>query len=217
MTLALVLIAAVMVLALSQRLRLRLTWGPAGRSVSLRYLMIRLRSDSGRLREPAEAMAPKVAKARKRKPRRADGRRRWRWSWRRLIGLLPEAAGAVWKGGGFLVRRCRIEYLRIEGPIGTPDPALTGMLWGAVSALQDTIVTQSVAQVRLWPEFVEDRTQVTFDATLSVRAGALLAAPLLLVWHLPKRSLWQAFRSARSSEKGKGSRSTMIEEGDGKP
>jgi hypothetical protein len=220
-TLALVLIVVVLALLLAvwQPLRLSLVWGPDGRAIRLRYLMIQLRSDRRRSSD-GEAAAPGEREAGKKREKRQkrSGRKRWRFSWRRLIALLPEAAVAVWKSGAFLVGRCRIDHLRIEGPIGTSDPALTGVLWGAVSAVQGAILTQGVGQSRLWPEFIEGRTAITFDATLSVPAGSLLATPLVLVWHLPKRKLWRAFRSARSSVKRNGPVPTGISgEGEEQP
>jgi len=215
MILVFVLIGAVLVLSLllAQRLRLSLAWGPDGPSVRLRYLMIHWRSGKRSPSDP-DSMSPGGAAAGKkerrkaRKRRRAPGRKRWRVSWRRLIALFPEAASAVWKSGGFLVRRCRIEHLRIEGPIGTSDPAVTGMLWGAVSAAQEGILATGVGRSRLWPDFGEGRTQITVDATLSVAAGSLLATPLLLVWHLPKRELWRAVRWERLRRTGEGPTST---------
>lgn len=223
MTLIFALLAAALALSLllAQRLRLSLTWGPDGRSIRLRYLMIRLGSD----RRPAskteaaarrEAAARKKEKKARKKRRDPSGRRRWRASWPRLIALLPEATAAVWKSVGFLVRRCRIEHLRIEGPIGTSDPALTGMLWGAVAPVQEAVLALGLGQARLWPEFVDGRTELTFDATLSVAAGSLVATPLVLVWHLPKRRLWRAVRRVGVPEAGEGPRQRPIhEEGEG--
>jgi len=195
-TLTLVLLGVVVALCLSllQRLRLSLAWGPDGRSIRLRYLVFHWTSDK---RGSPDAEAVQVRAKKKKK----EGGKRWRLSWRRLIALLPEAASAVRKSGGFLVGRCRVEHLRIEGPIGTSDPALTGMVWAAVSVLQHAIVTAGVGQSQLWPRFTDERSRITVDATLSVAAGSLLATPLIFVWHAPKRAIWRAVRSGRSAGK----------------
>jgi len=146
-------------------------------------------------------------KPQKEEPQRRQQRRRKRW-WLQP-DLMREVIGALWAGIRLFFERLRIERCTAKIQIATPDPALTGILYGSAIALQQILPTQfRKFAVELQPDFESERPQFQGEICLSIRPTDILRVGGRVIRKLPKRKLWQAFRESRRERttEGGGSR-----------
>ncbi len=93
---------------------------------------------------------------------------------RQMLRALPEFLSA-------LAERIRIDRLRLDLRFGTGDPALTGQLYGWLTALAQGMGGVTSAQLCLLPDF--DRACLAGTAEVVLRLTPLrLAAPLFRLW-----------------------------------
>lgn len=176
-------LALLCVLALCQRVWIEIIWGPAGRSIDVRYLLIHFRTPRER------------RKRKKKQGRRKTGALGW-------IKLAPELLQAIGKGLKFLLRHSELRHLRLEGVIGTEDFATTGILWGTIQAVYGMLQPWgSKFELAVTPDFDEGNTRLTFDAEGAVRLVALSVTVSIILWYLPKRKIWQLLREQRRRQK----------------
>lgn len=172
-----------LVLALYQRVWIKFVWAPDGRSIEVRYLLLRLRGPR------------RHRKREKKQKRRKTSVLRW-------VRLLPELLHALGKGLGFLNRHSQLRHLRLEGTIGTEDPASTGILWGSIEAFCGLLrLSVPGFELAIAPDFVEQRVSLTLDAKIVVRMAVILTTIIIVLWHMPKRRLWSLLRDQRRKTK----------------
>lgn len=177
-------------LALGQRLSIRAVWGPDHRSIDVRYLLLRFR---------APGRGKKVKKKRKRAKEKAWKRRKGTLGWLKLAPELLQAGG---RGLKFLLRHSELRRLRLEGSVGSEDPALAGVLWGTIQTAYGTLGPWgSKIELAVAPDFDEGKTHLKIDAEGAMRLGTLLATAVVILWHLPKRKLWRLLREQRRRKK----------------
>jgi hypothetical protein len=122
---------------------------------------------------------------------------------------MPEVIGALWAGIRLFFERLRIERGTAKIQLATPDPSLTGILYGSAIALQQIIPTQfRKFAVELQLDFESEKPQFQGEICLSIRPTDILRVGGCVIRKLPKRKLWQAFRESRRERttKGGGSR-----------
>ena len=172
-----------LVLALHQRVWIRVVWAPDGRSIEARYLFLRLR---GPRRHRKREKKQKVRKT----------------SVLRWVRLVPELLRALGKGLGFLVRHSQLRHLRLEGTIGTEDPASTGILCGSIEAFCGLLrLLVPGVELAIAPDFVEERVSLTLDAKIAMRMAVILTTITIVLWYMPKRRLWNLSRDQRRKAK----------------
>jgi len=164
-----------LVLALHQRVWIRVVWGPDSWSIEVRYLLLRLRG-------------PRKHRKREEKRKR---RKTSVLQWARLV---PELLRALGKGLGFLIRHSQLRHLRLEGTIGTEDPATTGIVWGSIQAFRGLLPCASKLELTIAPDFVEQRISLTLGAEGVVRMAVILTTITIVLWYIPKRRLWSLLR-----------------------
>jgi len=172
-----------LVLALHQRVWIKIVCGPDGQSIEVRYLLLRLRGP-------------------RRHRKRKEKRKRRKTSVAQLATLGPELLRALGKGLGFLIRHSQLRHLRLEGTIGTQDPASTGILWGSIQAFHGLLRPwASKFELAIAPDFVEGRVWLTLDAEGAMRMAVILATMTIILWYIPKRRLWSLLRDQRRKAK----------------
>lgn len=170
------------VLALHQRVWIKIVWGPDSRSIEVRYLLLRLRGPK------------RHRKREKRRKRRKTSVLQW-------IRLAPELLRALGKGLGFLIRHSQLRHLRLEGTIGTEDPATTGIVWGSIQAFRGLLPCASKLELTIAPDFVEEHVRLTLDAEGVMRMAIILTTITIVLWYIPKRRLWSLLRDQRRKAK----------------
>ena len=172
-----------LVLALHQRVWIRAVWAPDGRSIDVRYLLLRLRGP-------------------RRRRKREEKRKRRKTSILRWVRLVPELLHALGKGLGFLIRHSQLRHLRLEGTIGTEGPASTGILCGSIEAFCGLLrLSVPGVELAIAPDFVEQRVSLTLDAKIVMRMVVILTTITIVLWHMPKRRLWSLSRDQRRKAK----------------
>ncbi|HAF70123.1 MAG: hypothetical protein XD60_0055 [Acetothermia bacterium 64_32] len=171
-------------LALGQRVRIALLWGPKGRSVKVRYSFLRFQ----------------VPKHKERgRPKKGRRRRETGGHW---LKLAPELLRAGWKGFEFSLRHCELGRLRVDGKVGGDDPVVTGILWGAIRGAHGALWPWGhKMELAVRPDFDGGGTSIEIHVEGAVRLGTILAAAAVVLWHLPKRKLWRLLREQRRARK----------------
>lgn len=183
-------LALLVAVALAQWLTVRGRVGPEGAALEVRYLWVRVRIPSER----------EMSKTQRRESdaEESESKRRSGGNARDWLVLIPEGLQAVVASLRYLLRRTRIERLRVTGTIGTDDPSETGMAVGAIHALHGALGPWAHAvDLAIEPDFEAERTTIVVEGAIRVRVGVLLATPLVVLWHLPKRKMWRAWRAGR--------------------
>jgi hypothetical protein len=180
--------ALLSILALWQRVWIKVIWGSAGKNVKVSYLMIHFRMPQ----EPAK-------KKKRDKKQKRNGSRMGSLRW---TDLAPELFQAISRGSKFLLRHSELRHLRLEGEIGLEDVANTGQLWGTVQAVYWLLQPwRSNFELAVTPTFDVDSTRLTLDVEGTVRLAILGAASVIILWHLPKQKLWRLLREPRPRQK----------------
>jgi len=182
-------LALLAALALYQRIWIKVVWGPDRRSFDVRYLFLSFRGP--RRRREGEEKKRRVRE----KARRGRGDA---LGWLKLAPKLLRAGG---KGLRFLLQHSELLHLRIEGSVGTEDPATTGILWGTIQTVNSRLGPSSKIQLAVTPDFDEGETHLKANAEGSVRLWVLVATVVVVLWHLPKRKLWRLLREQRRRRK----------------
>ena len=134
-----------------------------------------LRRDTSRSRERKDER-PK----RERKPRRRRSNRRIS-----LAGLLSERRPAL-DLVRYLWRHLHWRRFRLRLTVATPDPALTGELFGYLSAVTGTLAAYAPAgSFEVSPDFMAQRSDAEVDLAVSIRVFSLVILG------------WRAFRLRR--------------------
>lgn len=179
-------------LALCQRVWIKVSLCPAHRAIDVRYLLLRFRVP----RKHRKKRTGKKKGQKKRAWERGEAGLGW-------IKLVPELLRASDKGLKFLFRHSELRHVRVEGSIGTDDPATTGALWGIIQAAYGTLGPWgSKIELALRPDFEEGNTRLVIDAEGAVRLGALLATLAVILRYLPKRKIWRLLWEQRHTRKG---------------
>lgn len=192
-----------LILALWQRIWVKLGWGPAGGFVDVRYLLIHVRM-------------PRSARKRKKKPKKKRERREksvrpgaGALGW---IKLAPELLRTVSKDLKFLLPRIELRRLRLGGRIEAENAATTATLWGAMQAVNGALQPWgSKLEFTVMPDFSGGGTNLTFDASAGVRVITLLGMVAISLWYLPKWKLLRLLWTERRRQK-KASAETGLKE-----
>jgi hypothetical protein len=169
--------------------------GPERREVRVKYLSFTFRIPSGKEADGKSSRdrsddadgEPTKKEAKKKRGSSVD------W-----LKLLPDGLQALQSGLIYLLRRLRIDNLRISGTVGTDDPADTGMLIGAIYAVYGALQPWSrPIELSVAPNFEEEVYAISLRGRVSVRLGVLIGMPLVVLWHLPKRRIWRTWRAQR--------------------
>jgi len=172
-----------LVLALYQGVWIRVVWTPDGRWIEVRYLFLRFRR-------------PRKHQESEEKQKRGKG------SVLGWVRLAPELLHALSKGLSFLIRHSQLWHLRLEGTIGTEDPASTAILCGSVKAFCGLLRSWvPFFELAITPGFVEHRVSLTLDAKIVMRMAVILTTIAIVLWHMPKRRLWNLLRDRRRQVK----------------
>lgn len=176
------------ILALWQRVWIRVIWGSAGKIVNVSYLTVHFRMPQ----EPKKKQKRKQNK--KQKESRVDG-----IGW---LDLAPELLQAVSRGATFLLRHSELRYLRLEGTIGLKDVAATGMLWGIIQAADEILrLCRTNFELAVTPTFEMEETSLTFGMEGTVRLVVFLTTTIVILWHLPRQKLWRFLREQGPKQK----------------
>ena len=194
-------LALLVAIALMPWLTVRGRVGPEGVEMELRYLWGRIRIPSERATSStprSEDEAPDAGSDTNDAETEPDSDGRSAGNVRDWLVLIPDGLKAVVAGLHYLLRRTRIERLRVAGTIGTDDPSESGIAVGAIHALHGSLGPWARAiDLSIEPDFETERTAIVAEGAVHVRVGTLLATPLVMLWHLPKRKMWRAWRAGR--------------------
>lgn len=213
---AVLLMGALVWLALRQPLCLEVHWGTNERLILLSWLGFVSERDTlhrtSTLRwrdRQLRSRAVEEEKPRKQKEESHERQRRRRKRWWLQPDLMRDVIGALWAGVRLFFERLRIERGTAKIRIATPDPSLTGILYGSAVVLQQMVPYKfrNVA-LELNPDFESERPQFQGEICLSIRPTDILRVGGRVFCKLPKRKLWQALRASRRERtpKGGGSR-----------
>ena len=130
---------------------------------------------------------------RRRRPNREGVVKPWkRFPVARFIELAPDLMRAAGRGLRFLLRRIRLDCIRISGTLEGSDPAETGIACGLIVGLVALIETRTpAAHVAVNPGFMGEGTHVWIEGEASVQIATLVALPFIIFFLLPKKALVQ--------------------------
>ena len=119
--------------------------------------------------------------------KRALGEKK-RLSWRKSGREIEKNAAlpAVLRALRYLLRRIRLEQLRAEGRVSSPDAAQTALACGCIRSLEGMLRPFLPAErlcIRLNPDFSASDSDVRFSCMLSVRLGHIILTALIGAWH----------------------------------
>ncbi len=184
-------LALLSILALWQRVWIKVIWGSAGKLVDVSYLVIHFRMP----KEPGR----KKKKAKRKKKKKRERPRMDALGW---VELAPELLQAMSSGSKFLLRHSELRHLRLEGDLALEDVADTGTLWGTVQAVYWILQPwRANFELAVTPAFDAESTNLTLGAEGTVRLVTLFAATAIILWNLPKQKLWRLLREQRYRQK----------------
>ena len=102
------------------------------------------------------------------------------------------ALTAFLKSGKYLLKHIRLEQLRAEGRVSSPDAARTALICGCARALEGAllpVVSPGRVQLRLEPDFSSGMSDVLLCGMVSARAGHIILAALIGAWNFTIRSI----------------------------
>ena len=184
------LLLLLVVVPLASALRFRVAASERGAAFELRWLLVTVGVDTRAhefrlallsltiLRRDTTGSGEDKEKPKKdRKPRKRRPRRRFS-----PAGLLSERRAMVGLVR-YLWRQLRWQRFRLRLTVATPDPALTGELFGYLSAAVGTLAAYVPAgSLQVSPDFVAEWPGAEVDAAVSIRVFALVVLA------------WRAFR-----------------------
>ncbi len=142
-----------------------------------------------RLRGPAAA---------KRKRRKRPKKARVRVARGLTKGLLEKIVSNLGRILRRLLRTVRIRRFRAMGSLATPDPALTGMLFGLVPAFRQAARLSRVPMsVDIVPDFVHDRPTGALDAEITTRLWDWVTFLVFVARCLTLKEIVRAYRKRK--------------------
>ncbi|MBP3653311.1 MAG: DUF2953 domain-containing protein [Clostridia bacterium] len=102
------------------------------------------------------------------------------------------ALTAAMRAGRHLLRHTKLEQLRAEGRISSPDAAHTALICGCAQSLEGAllpIVPPGAVQIHLTPDFYAGSSDVFLLGMVSVQAGHIMIAALIGAWNFIIRSI----------------------------
>jgi len=156
-----------LVLVLASLLRLEVTLGNAGSRIGVRWLGLGFRFDTRAKEFNLSLFSYSFYRKRTERPRPTTKQRvrsgvplkRW-----------LELRGALLAQLRYLLTHSRFKHLKAELIIATPDPALTGTLYGLAAGLvQPYSALLRTASLRIAPDFTSEASHGSLDTALSLR------------------------------------------------
>jgi len=126
------------------------------------------------------------------KPKRASARKRRKSARRNMIAYVPHIARAAPRFISAIVRRIKLEAMSADVSFGLPDPADTGVLYGALTPIALLLGRAKATSVTLRPDFAE--TVFKGHGHLAARFTPIALAPPALAFG------WAVFISPRLPE-----------------
>ncbi|MFQ6031643.1 MAG: DUF2953 domain-containing protein [Candidatus Zixiibacteriota bacterium] len=145
---------------------------------------------SGKLREKRKE---KVKKAEREKKKRFEVLDLWKE--RDLLNRVLRILLQFLKD---MVRRIHLDKVVVEADIATPDPALTGFIYGGLYAL--SVPTNFIApniRIKVQPDFENEIPYGRAEMALSTRLINVLGATLKMFFALPKIEIIRTFIKRR--------------------
>jgi hypothetical protein len=96
-----------------------------------------------------------------------------------------------------IITASRIDHLRADVVIATPDPYWTGMMTGAAEALRGNILWLPRVSINVRPDFETDRPSGTISLSATYRMYRLTWAVVRFLWRVPKVASISMIRELR--------------------
>lgn len=114
--------------------------------------------------------------------------------WKKTEMDLKKSAilSAFLKSGRYLLKHTRLEHLRAEGRVSSPDAARTALICGCAQSLEGALIPctpPGAVRLRLEPDFSSGVSDVFLCGMVSVRAGHIMLAALIGAWNFIARSI----------------------------
>jgi hypothetical protein len=96
------------------------------------------------------------------------------------------AISSAFRAGRHLIKHLRLEILRAEGHISSPDAAQTALICGYVRTLEGILIScfpSGSIQIKLEPDFSSGQSDVLLSGMVSVQAGHIILAALIGAWN----------------------------------
>jgi hypothetical protein len=136
----------------------------------------------------------------------AESQAGWQQGVRKLRSL-TQGGDSVWKEFGLtdlrsagralrvLIRSLRVRIHRLVVGVATPDPAMTGIAYGAACAVLATFPAKS--RVRVYADFTRTSPEIDYRIELSVRPLVSLLNLIRALSYLPLRKIVRLFRKPK--------------------
>jgi hypothetical protein len=146
------------------------------------------------------AETPPGREVRKKGREERDKKVRRRVEWWDALDLLPLVARVAMRFLRDLLRPVRLEYLDGQATIATPDPALTGALYGLSHAVIAPFVGErSRITLRTGADFSRGVPRFSLRASLHYRLFGVAQAFWHAFWALPKRRIFRLVRGSKGA------------------
>jgi len=102
------------------------------------------------------------------------------------------ALSAFLRSARYLLKHTRLEQLRAEGRVSSPDAAHTALICGCAQSLEGALIPcmpPGAVQLRLQPDFSSGTSDILLFGMVSVQAGHIMLAALIGAWNFMIRSI----------------------------
>jgi len=111
---------------------------------------------------------------------------------------------------GNLFKRSRVDRFFLDARIGTPDPALTGILYGGLLSISYPLQTfLPNTSINIYPDFEKETLRSNMELSLKTRIFNVVWIFLKVLFLLPKMRLIRFFRKLKKYEEVKDGESSQ--------
>jgi len=112
--------------------------------------------------------------------------------------VMAKTAKVAFSSVGNVIRKSKLERLFLDARIGTPDPALTGMLYGGISSISFPLQTfLPNTSINVYPDFEKQSFRGNTEISLKTKVRDLFWIGAKAFFLLPKMAIIRLIRKLK--------------------
>ena len=116
--------------------------------------------------------------------------------------VMVKTAKVAFSSAGDVFRKSKLERLFLDVKIGTPDPALTGILYGGISSISFPLQTfLPNTSINVCPDFETQSFRGNTEVTLETKVRDLFWIAVKAFFLLPKMAIIRLIRKLKKSRR----------------
>ncbi|MGB2698711.1 MAG: DUF2953 domain-containing protein, partial [Candidatus Zixiibacteriota bacterium] len=141
----------------------------------------------------------KKEKPKKKKEKEKKKRPGFKILWQEKKVMVKTAKVAL-SSAGDVFRKSKLERLFLDARIGTPDPALTGMLYGGISSISFPLQTfLPNTSINVYPDFETQSFRGNTEVTIKTKVRDLFWITVKTFFLLPKMAIIRLIRKLKKA------------------